>query len=239
LSDERGLASVVLLALLPALLAAGAVIATGLLLMKNDGEAKHACRTELLASQETAAHALNQLLALNPAAAALRAERQAAEAAVLAAPPHLKAAAVAALDAVKAEQAILGAQQRRLFSLGQHSSREGVRAARMHLEKLFIEAHNRQGDLRFSLDFRANARPGRFALAIAPADSPTPNYDAPPGFSLNQTSSIDWNFHLRALLPVWTQSLVSHFDQRFQSHCSATIEKGQKEWIAVLKTDKH
>lgn len=230
---------VALLALLPLLLAVIAVVAGGLLVLRIDGQSRHACRVMLLQEQARVAEILERLRAMNPGARSLRMRRTTAENMLKhASTPPLKAAAWIALQEVIAEQAVFGARQKALIMQGRQVSLSAPLKAKTSVRRLFVSTRLVQGETNVELGFMSRTRVPRFELMAKPIDSPTPDYEPPAGFDQRQLMSVGWSVRISALLPDWIVPLAKTSPLKLQASCSATLEKGKDKWVALLKTDR-
>lgn len=242
--NHRGFATTSLLALLPVLLAGAAVCAAGFLVLRTDGEARHACRIELLRSQERIAERLKKLLEMNLGARQLRIERDIAERAVaIAVTPPAKAAALAALEAVKIRQVAYAVRQQTLILKARMESWSGPTQGARAVRKALNEAKRRQSEQLEknntpSLDLTTTPRPALFELTNTPKESLTPDYQPSRQFSERQTMAVRWNLRIAALLPSWLRSLVASTDITLRAQCLATLEKENDEWKPKLKLDR-
>jgi hypothetical protein len=233
--NENGFGLVSFLALLPVILAAAAVILSSTVLLKADAKAKHQCRTELLNAQNSVSNKLERLIAMNKGAKALRIERRAAEAAVVAAAgvPVALAAAMAALDLVIAEQTAYAAIQNALIVAARLESELSPLQVSMGVQGSFSSVSLfRRPDV-----IGSRLKTGSFPLDASPQESPTPDYEPTTDFTREQTMSVTLEFLIAPLFPNWVRTLVTMDDLSLKTTCSASIEKGDRRWYAVLRPD--
>lgn len=239
--NSKGFATVSILALVPLLLSVLVVISAGLIAMRIDGKSRHLCRLSVLRSQSEIAVRLQRLMGLNPGARWLRLKREMAETKFLTAPtPPLKAVALAELQQVIAEQMVYSARQKSLLIEGRTLSFLAPTRARASVREAFATESSLplQRIGRFGLRFSSRALAPRFEVIAKPADSPTPDYEPSPDFSERQTLDLQWSVQMDALLPEWLSPLINATELNLQASCSGTIEKGDTQWSARLKTDK-
>jgi hypothetical protein len=245
MNNERGIAAVILLALMPLLIAAGTLVAVGFLLLRVDGKTRHICRNESLAAQEIAADRLNQLLALNPQAQKLRLQREIAEDEVAITVPPAKAVAEAKLALIVAQQLIFGAKQNILYTEGKHASSLRPHTIGSLIQNELYTAQILHGDTSSRLAFHTNIRLGSFDLERKPADSLTPDFNPSSSFAKNQLMVIKWQFELKAIIPKWTAAALPG-RYSFSGICSANLasnspslsvstkDRRDNQWQAVL-----
>lgn len=227
MKNENGFITSAFLILLPLFVAVLASITAAYFLFTADSRARQVCRVEVLNAQTTLAKDLNRLIDMNTQAAALRAKRKQAEALAASGQPQ----AVAALQAVIAEQIAFSAQQRLLLMKARLLSRTAPSVA---LTKAM--ASIRKSAFGFAaFDFSAEAINGSahsaaFDVLPSPPTDLTPNYRPSALFTRNQEMRARWAFDVAKLLPPWLRRLVQAqgLHRRSEGDCSATIEKGRK-----------
>lgn len=236
--DRNGFATAALLILLPLVLTAIAVIASGLLVSYAADGVTHRCRQELLGTATRMAASVEALFLLNHEAEALRLRRKMAEAEVAATigtPLLMKAQANLAL--VIQAQVALARRQSILLTLaraeGASGSTRALLAARSNFESLRRFLNLRAGQ---ASSWRPEA--STVPLVVKPLGSLTPDYLAPPDFQTSTEMSLSWSIPLSTLLPEWLSHLASVGDLKLKSTCTARLEKEKQRWIAKLKPGK-
>jgi hypothetical protein len=240
-TSEQGFVTVALLALFPLLLSGLAVALASYLAMRTQIEETHVCRVELLSSQERVRGDLVRLLRLNKYATQLRLQRKLAENAVATSvtPPQL-AAATTALNAVRAAQMILAAQQKALIAAATLESHLGPEHARMAVESALRKSQVVQNDRPAAVNSPAHTRQGAFDLVATPEDSETPDYNPASGFSESQNMSVSTEIKVDSVLPQFLSGplLAVQLDLNLKIDCSATIRKGDDQWHTTLNAAK-
>ena len=239
LSDRRrlplgakGFGTIALLCLLPVLVASMATVSSAFLLLRTDAEARHHCRVRLLEEQSKVAQTLEELLALNPRARALRALARGAQAQAMALPPPFNAPAVAALESLRAQQLALAAKQRFLLAKGKLiSAATPVKVAFDLKRKVAARSEQR-------LDYRRSFEVAKFDLVANPPGDLTPDYEPAPTFGKSQRMRVGWDFAADAVLPDWAKPIVRSHGLRSRGTCAATLEKGGTKWKPILSADK-
>ncbi|MES2857349.1 MAG: hypothetical protein V4692_15875 [Bdellovibrionota bacterium] len=237
MNNEKGFGLVSFLSLIPLLLAMGVFVAAAMSLLKVDAQAKHMCRTELLRSQEKISGRLEQLLKMNNLAKALRIERAAADAAVLAAAayPLVLPVALAAQQAVVVQQSVLAAAQNTLIATARLESKLAPARSILEVRKA-ISSNLFESRL---VIVGSSLRTGDFPLRSSPKSSPTPDYDPTNDFSDRQKMKLKLTVLVSSLLPEWMHGFVDLRGLKLETVCTATIAKepGDRRWSAVLKPD--
>ncbi|MBK7844795.1 MAG: hypothetical protein IPJ71_14100 [Bdellovibrionales bacterium] len=221
LKNENGMALIVLLALMPALI----LLFVGYFIIGHQSlrqsRALHTCRVEGLKTQFTVATTLGMLLKLNPLAHRLRISRTATRIALAAAilgPPHVLIAAQRADNLVAAKQEALQFRQQSLLKSMQTQLKIGyfdLRAKLRHLGMQSIEG----------------IQP-KIAIAALPAESLTPNYHPLPNFT--ELSKIQFRWSIPAAEDPWLGK-KSKLSQNFlNSACAVGIKERFKMWKPSL-----
>jgi hypothetical protein len=236
--------------MLPLLLAVVAVVGAGFLVMRADAETKHLCRVGVLGTQEKIATSLSELIALNPQAQALRARRQAAEAAIRSGEPHAVAAGTAALAETNVEQMALAALQKKLIAGAQLLGTKTPLKIRGDVERALSSAQNRV-QLESGADLTTPSRSASFMGHVAmnlpffdvrptPAGDLTPDYQPAENFTQEQLILLSWSVDATSLLPKWSQTVgdLAQVTLKLRGTCGASIEKENNQWIAKLQADK-
>jgi hypothetical protein len=238
--NNRGFAALSLLLLAPVVVGALAVVSSGYLLLKADGQARHICRTELLDSQAKISVDLRDLMAMNKVAASLRIEREVAEAevasTVLLPPAH--AAAQAHETSVIVRQLALAANQKRLLVHAKLESQMAPAKTTRELHQTLTGLSLTHSDDNLSLKFSEKMQTAEFDVIASPRGNPTPDYNPSPNFERKQAMKISWSFNASALLPAWIRPLVVSAGIRAHGECAATLKKGDQQWQPMLNADK-
>lgn len=219
---QKGFATTGLLTLLPLLLSIAAFAAGSFLILRENRRALFECRAGLLDAQENLLSDMESLLKLNSTAKALRLQRLAAEAAVVASaanPPALAAAQVA-LRVVIAEQKALDALQRSIIAKANLGSRIRVRNV----------------SRKVSDEVKSVRTP---VLAVVPKTPDlAPEYKVAPGIEDKHVIRLSWIFRPLKALPTWINQILEQTPLKFTAECSTTAEKGKSKWQARLRRDK-
>lgn len=237
--NAKGMATVGFLVLMPLLAAVLAFMASAYLIIRTDGKSRHACRIELLKSQNEVALILKDLLKLNPQAKRLRAARERAERLEYAArgkPPH--PAALLYLTSVRARQTILAVKQKLLITEGRFKSRAGSLPASRAVATSVNDDGALYRNAALAVHSTRSSRGGSFDLVASPPDSPTPDYQPARNFEESQTMDVKWQIALGPLLPQWIQNFITLQHLKLNAECSATLTKEKKAWAPVLSADK-
>ncbi|RYZ65086.1 MAG: hypothetical protein EOP05_21125 [Proteobacteria bacterium] len=234
LRSEKGFGLVGFMALMPLLLAVLSFISGVVMIMKTNSRLTHECRTELLGRQRSVSNQLNQLIAMNKAAAILRVERKAAEALVVStAPlPPAHAAAVAALNVVKAQQAAFKGAQQFLIVTARTQSSYAPGIAAFNLRRVLNEEVNAVSSNRANPRTQSN-RP-YVDLVESPKADASPDYNPSETFTRQQEMKVSLEVDLNSVLPGWLKALLPTKGLRLKTNCSATIEKENSKWIEKL-----
>ncbi len=190
--------------------------------MRENRRALFECRAGLLDTQEKLLSDMDSLLKLNSPARALKAQRLAAEAAVIAiaSNPAALAAAQVALQLVIAEQRALEVLQRSIILKANLGSRVRVR----------------QVSKRVSDEVSSVRTPN---LAVTPVTRDlAPEYKVAPEIEDKHTIRVSWIFRPLRSLPDWLNEILKQTPLKFTAECSTTSEKGKSRWQARLKRDK-
>lgn len=239
-SDQRGFGLIGILVLMPFMISLIALMAGSAMLLKADARLKHECRTSLLNSQREVASDLKELMRLNTRAKLLRRQRAAAEAEVKAARlvpnPVVLAAAQAHLAVVKSFQAALAIQQNALVLKAKAKSFAAPMKAK---SAVFagLSAESKDNGVRLP-STTSQTRAAWFDVVKEPANDPTPDYKPSPKFTAKQTADLNVDLELAPLLPSWLRALLPTGGLKLNTHCQATIERQEDEWIETLSADK-
>lgn len=220
LNNENGQATTAALILLPvalALFCAFLIFAKAFVLEAN---ATAACRVSMAQSQNEAAGALNQLLALNPTAETLESNRRAAKVALAVAEISLNPAAIAAaataLETIEIAQIPVIARQKLLFAKGWLASTRVPGLAQSSLRQKI--------PTQFLAAFPESFGVPRFHVITSPPGARTPTYQPAPGFNKSQESRVRWLLKLETAVDVG---------------CAMTLEKkGDGKWAPQMTEDK-
>lgn len=234
LKNENGFGVVGFLALLPLLMAILAFISGVVLVMKTNARLTHECRTELLQAQRSISNQLNQIVALNKTATALRAARKVAEAYVIAtlAIPPAHPAAIAARDAVKVQQMLLKNYQRSLIVIAKGRTLAAPKATSFFIGKSLNE-EVRAVSNKFALP-RSKTNSPSFNVKASPENDDSPDYNPVENFTPQQEMKVSLEFDLASVLPAWLKKFLPAEGLRLKTQCSATIEKENSKWIEKL-----
>jgi hypothetical protein len=221
LSNEDGMALIVLLALMPTLF----LLFVGYFIIGHQSlrqsRALHTCRVEGLKSQFTVSTTLDLLLKLNPLAHRLRRSRMATRAALTVAilgPPHAFIAAQRADNLVAAKQEALQFRQQSLLASMQTQLRLGYFNLQAKLRHLGVESIE-------------GIQP-KIAIAALPVGSPTPNYHPLPNFT--ELSKIQFRWRIPTKEDPWLEK-KSKLSQNFlNSACAVGIKERFKMWKPSL-----
>lgn len=220
------------LVLMPMLLAVTLVIAAAFLLLRQYSHDLHNCRVSVLSANEKMAENLEQLLALNPQATALREERRLLEAAAkTGSGGYGQAAVLARLAVVIAKQAALRAKQLSLIMTAEQFANLRLQKMKSQFSQNF--AHQQRLLLgTASKKFNSRVPLAKLRLIASPLGDASPSYETVPNFSQQQEITIDWKIDLKGLIPEWfglkDQSVI------FSGQCSGTISKGGRKWQSHL-----
>jgi hypothetical protein len=239
--NQKGFASVTLLILTPLIVAAVAVLASGYLILKADGQTRHLCRVRLLDAQAKVSADLHDLMALNNLAATLRAERKIAEAEVSAAaafPPVLLPPAQAHQTSVIARQLALAANQKRLILHATMQSKMAPVQTSHEVQSTLSSLNFTHSDDHLSLEFSGRTQTASFDVVASPKSALTPDYMPSRDFERKQVMKISWSFRVSALLPSWIRPLAMSAGIRAHAECSAGLKKGDQQWQPSLNADK-
>ena len=237
-NSECGFGVVGFLVLLPFLVSILATIAGAALLLRADAHLKHECRTSVLNSQHSVAQKLRQLIAMNPEAATLREAYLEAQAEVTAAEgyPLLLPPALAHLELVEAARTAFSIRQTTLIVPARlESTVAPVKAKFAVMKGLSEEAHLNSVA---TPPVRSSTRRGSFDVEATPKYDRTPDYNPSKQFSSKQTVDVDVKADIGPLLPEWLRNLLPNGQLEISSHCQATIEKQEDQWIETLNAVK-
>jgi hypothetical protein len=233
MKNERGFMSVALVALLPLLIALFA-LGAAYFIIKNDGEARHTCRVELLRAQIQIAADLRELMGLNPEAEVLRQERSLAEeeleASMAEGPGPMTAAAQVKLSLVIAKQEAFSIKQKLIISRAKMRSRLAPRRAVATVHAKLQVSHHAQAPEASADGFNSNVRLAAFDVTAEPPNSPTPDYNPSPHFRDRQEMKVRWSFDVTSYLPPWLQKITASSGVRAEAECSTTLEKEGNKW---------
>jgi len=219
LASEQGFALVSLIALVPLALALVISLSAGFYFLKRKSLAQAHCVQQAAVMQKELQGTLEQLLRLNPKAKALRAQRQAADAAVKAAAgsvnPYALAAAKAYWSAVVLQQLALRSKQQALLQRASQQRHSGHRQLRERLRSLDV----RQVDSK-KYYWRA------LAVEASPPASLTPDYRPLPFFEKWQQHRFRFQVDLRPpfAIPLGLGSLKQI------TECSVTLKGEENQW---------
>lgn len=221
LSNEDGMALIVLLALMPSLL----LLFVGYFIIGNQSlrqsRVLHTCRAEGLKSQFAVATNLDLLLKLNPLAHRLRVSRMATRAALSVAilgPPQAFIAALRADKLVAAKQEALHFRQQSLLTAMQTQLKVGylnIQAKLRHLGVQSIEGFQ-----------------PKIAIAGLPVGSPTPNYQPLPSFT--ELSKIQFRWRIPTQKDPWLETKSKLSQNSLNSACAVGIKERFKKWKPSL-----
>ncbi len=236
--NARGSVLIGALVLVPVLISIFIVVAATYLMLRSDGRSRHACRVELLRSQEKVSRLLTQLIELNPKAAALRLEREVAEREVaLTIGEPANVAAQANLALVIAKQTVHAIKQQKLITAARMESRLGPSRASQEIRTtLSLDQSAYQAGEARSFSFKTKT--GAFDLIATPSDSITPDYQPSARFMTSQNMQVEWQLDLKSLLPAWIADLLPTEGLALKAECSATLQKGTLKWSPILNVDK-
>jgi hypothetical protein len=221
LSNEDGMALIVLLALMPTLF----LLFVGYSIIGHQSlrqsKALHTCRVEGLKSQYTVSKTLDLLLKLNPLAHRLRVSRMATRAALTVAmlgPPHVFIAAQRADKLVAAKQEALQFRQQSLLASMQNQLKIGYFDLRAKLRLLQVQSIE-------------GIQP-KIAIAALPVGSPTPNYHPLPNFT--ELSKIQFRWRIPAKEDPWLEKKSTLSQNFLNSACAVGIKERYKMWKPSL-----
>jgi hypothetical protein len=233
MKNQAGFATVAMVVLLPLLLALFAISAA-YFIFKNDGEARHTCRTELLRAQSQIATDLKELLSLNTDAFLLREERRLAEEAVVAStiesPGLGTAAAEIRLAQVIAKQQIFAIKQQLIISRARQRSLTSPGRALESVRLKLAASARVQSEDGLPYEFSSRSKPAFFDVVAQPKDSITPDYQPSPEFQRHQEMKARWSFNVGSFLPPWLRKIVPATGLQAQADCSTTLEKEGNSW---------
>ena len=228
--DEKGMALVATLALLPLLIAVAGALTAGLMALRAHRESLHACRTALLDSQSRLAEGWSQLRLLNPAADALRLSAREAQAEIAAAPdPVTRSAAIARLAAIRARQFALDARQRAIIAIANLGARLEFERARAGSAAAFAKA--------------AKAFDGRGAgvaraVGVAPKlpVEPRPPGELAPRYVpvSAEPARLRWTARISEILPAWIPVSIDSARAFAEGECAATAQRSEATWTPRL-----
>ena len=201
--NQKGFATTSLLTLLPLLLSIAAFAAGSFLIMRENRRALFECRAGLLDAQEKLLRDMEALLKLNSPARALKVQRRAAEAAVLASVGNLPAlaAAQAALRMVIAQQHALDRVQRTLITKANLNSKVQVRSV----------------SKKVSNEVRSMRVP---SLGVVPATPEiAPEYKVSPQIEEKHVIRVSWIFRPLKSLPDWLNKVLEQTPMKFTAEC--------------------
>ncbi len=238
--DDRGFMVITLLALLPLVISLILLVTWTYLLLKADGEARHACRVDLLSAQKQIGQDLKSLLALNPEASRLRAELAAINKVLIATPhPAAHAALEVARQKIIAQQLILAAKQRALIVKAKSLSLTAPSKAMVTVQSAL--AKNRRSSGKPNL---GAYKAGTFDVTASPKRSLTPDYNPSARFRDEQIMRLTWKMDVFAILPTWLKDLMHRSnlfpngDFHLRAECAATLEKEGTAWSPRLTKDR-
>lgn len=241
ITNERGQATTAALIILPVALTlfCGAIVLIFALVM--EGKATAACRVSMVADQKAAAQALNELMALNPAAERLEQSRQAAKVALTVAlvsgnPPAI-ASARAALSAIEMMQKPVALKQRMAFARGKWSSLSASPRAHSALRSSLPQNGGPAGKLTgiIAASVSPESKSARFDVIATPPGARTPTYRPAPDFVKSQEARVRW------LLPMPSQGVspTEGTKTSVQVGCAVTLQNGADgKWVPQITEDK-
>lgn len=230
--NQRGSVLLSSMILMPMLLVVALAIAATYLLLRQHSHDLHNCRISVLSANEKMAENLEQLLALNPQATALREERKILEAAAKTrAGGPAQAAVRARLAIVIAKQAALRAKQLSLITTAEQFSNLRLQKMKARFAQNFSHQQSLLGQA--SQKFNARIPLAKLQVLASPPGDASPNYQPVPNFSKQQEIIIEWKIDLKGLIPEWfglkDQSVT------FSGQCSGTVSKeGGRKWQGHL-----
>lgn len=184
------------------------------------------CRSLLVNTQNRLGSILENLLALNPEARKLRAQRKLAERnlarAIKTANPLLIKAAAAQLAIVTVLQLKLKAQQTALLA-----------RAQSHVEEVYTSFKQTVGTTQLHYP---SAWPG-LAVFAQPPTSLSPDYILKPNFKNQQTLEAQWKIHMHAHVPDFLR-LIPIQRWHLKGQCAASLKKSGPKWQPILAAAK-
>jgi hypothetical protein len=236
MKNERGFGLVGFLVLIPLILSIVATVSAVTLAFKANAHLKHECRVSVLNSQRDAADKLKQLMRMNHEAEILRLQYQVARAALKAAQASGYVPAIAAAQSaygiVQFRRHVFSAQQNALIIRGKAISYAAPLHARgAVMSGLQQEVHANKVT---PPSTRTSWRPGKFNVKATPEGDLTPDYNPADSFTKDQIVDVDVIVDAASLLPEWLRKMLPEGKLQISSHCQATIEKQESEWVETL-----
>lgn len=238
LASEAGFGLVSFLALTPLVIAVISMVVALALTLTTDAKLKHECRTQILESQRNVSGYLNEIIANNKTAKALRTQRQIAEVAVKATIPFPPAHAAAKFDlaAVKASQYLHKLNQLRLIGLAKAQTMYAPRKTTYAVRTLLISESKRLSELRAVP--RSNQNFPQFDLIETPKGDASPDYVPAADFTPKQEVRVSVEFDLATILPGWLRALLPQKTLRLKTECNSTLEQENEKWIERLSAGR-
>ncbi len=209
--------------------------------LKTSESIAHTCRRELLNSQQTAGNMLQKLLALNPLAKALRAEKQLALAAMAAAAasvnPGAFQAALQWYQNVIRQQLSLDKVQRGLVTSANLAISRGSVVARAKVLKKVKTLENKWEHF-LKVEVRSvKSTAGILAVHPDVLAELAPAYELNREFHRQQSSQLIWKKQMSVLPTQWL-SHWTHLKFTQIEFCAASIEQREHKWVAKPIRDK-
>lgn len=228
-ANNKGFATALILALLPALV--GAVLVTFAIVsfVQVEARIKYACRNTLLEGQSKVAVHLEKLLAMNPQALILRAQLIAAR---RAAESGASPAALATLAAIEARVRVFMAKQQQLII---QSNLRMLKSQTQTRSRVLSEGHKSLSTIPlFTYELSGPIAMPK-TLAVRPEGFEPPTYNPVENFSDAQALEQSWQYRLK-VVPMLAPFLSG--DYRFQERCSVSLQQQELQWVPQIKKDK-
>lgn len=224
--NQKGMAFVTLLTLLPLLLTVLMVYASAAFALRHHTLTTSQCRYVVWQAQTKMAGLLEALLKLNPRAASLRQQRRFAELKVRIARRTGYPAAIAAAEARR----LIVIQRQLALRLQQHGLLEQARTIRSQV--IYQYQHKVKSQAQVQNVFM-QSESETLAVQAEPALDLSPSYKPTNNFSQEQQISVFWQGDLFSHMPSWLLS-KSISSGEIKNSCGATLQKKGALWQPTL-----
>lgn len=232
---QDGFALALILAILPAVIAALVLAFCLVGFTQNDLALKYQCREHGRRGQKITAPLLETLLALNPLSRQLRLQQikalQDITAATIAKNPVALAAATKRYMAIRKKQELLDSKQRQLIKQSNFILGQSHAAATRQLRSTAIAMSNSFIQLRL---LSIKGHPPKLAVRPDQADL-APTYSPSTDFENDQALAHEWQYRFFVRTP-FSYFLPGNFV--FQKACAVTLRKEKSQWKPTITKGK-
>ncbi|QDK46772.1 hypothetical protein DOM22_17215 [Bdellovibrio sp. ZAP7] len=234
LSDQKGFALALMVALLPIVLAAGLASYAAMTFLQIEQRFLYTCRSGGIDGQENAGKQIDALLKLNPKATRLIQKEQRALAKIAAtAGTPAQAAAIIEHEAILAQQGILKIRQQQIIIQGNFALQISQQNTARKLGLLTADINGYKSLFETSARIEPKAAP---KLAVSPEGADiAPTYRTDSDIERRQALVHKWQYQLRVQQHL--QSFISG-DYKFNKSCAVTVTEKGSSWTPKILRDK-